>query len=106
MTKTPYFTKDTTERPWYVIDVQGEVLGRVSTKIASLLIGKNRPEYTPGQDCGAFVVILNADKFSVTGTKMDSKIYYRHSGYPGGSASENSCRKSRKAACGSHPQSR
>ena len=84
MSKTPYFTKDQVERPWYVVDLEGQVFGRACTKIAALLIGKNRPEYTPGQDCGGFVVVLNADKIKVTGTKLDNKHYYRHSGYPGG----------------------
>lgn len=84
MSKTPYFTKDRVERPWYVVDLEGQVFGRACTKIAALLIGKNRPEYTPGQDCGGFVIVLNADKIKVTGNKLDGKIYYRHSGYPGG----------------------
>ncbi|MCB1220286.1 MAG: 50S ribosomal protein L13 [Planctomycetales bacterium] len=84
MSKTPYFTKETVERPWYVVDLEGEVFGRACTRIAALLIGKNRPEYTPGQDCGGFVVVLNADKIKVTGTKLANKHYYNHSGYPGG----------------------
>ena len=84
MSKTPYFTKDRVERPWYVVDAEGLTLGRLAQGIAKLLIGKNRPEFTPGQDCGGFVVVTNADKFTVTGTKLLNKKYYRHSGYPGG----------------------
>jgi large subunit ribosomal protein L13 len=84
--KTSYFTKDQVERKWYVVDLEGQVLGRVAAGIAKLLIGKNSPQYTPGQDCGGFVVVLNADKIVVTGNKVEDKIYYRASGYPGGLA--------------------
>jgi len=84
MSKTPYFTKDKLERPWYVVDAEGQILGRFAQGVAKLLIGKNRPEFTPGQDCGGFVVVLNADKIKVTGRKLADKKYYRHSGYPGG----------------------
>jgi large subunit ribosomal protein L13 len=84
MSGTPYFTKDTAKREWYVVDVNGQVLGRAAAGIAKLLTGKNKPEFTPGQDCGAFVVVINADKIRVTGAKLHDKIYYRASGYPGG----------------------
>jgi len=84
MSKTPYFTKDRVERPWYVADADGQYLGRFAATVAELLIGKNRPEFTPGQDCGGFVVVINADKISVTGRKLQQKKYYNHSGYPGG----------------------
>jgi large subunit ribosomal protein L13 len=84
MSKTPYFTKDRVERPWYVVDADGQLLGRFAATVAELLIGKNRPEFTPGQDCGGFVVVINADKISVTGRKLQQKKYYNHSGYPGG----------------------
>lgn len=84
MSKTAYFTKEQVKRDWYEVDVSGQVLGRAAAGIAKLLIGKNRPEYTPGQDCGGFVVVVNADKIRVTGSKHDDKIYYRASGYPGG----------------------
>jgi len=84
MSKTPYFTKDRVERPWYVVDADGQMLGRFAASVAALLIGKNRPEFTPGQDCGGFVVVINAEKISVTGRKLQQKKYYRHSGYPGG----------------------
>ncbi|MCH7472852.1 50S ribosomal protein L13, partial [bacterium] len=84
MSKTPYFTKERVERPWYVVDAADRVLGRLATGVAKLLIGKYRPEYTPGQDCGAFVVVVNAGRIAVTGKKKLQKKYYRHSGYPGG----------------------
>lgn len=84
MSTTPYFTKERVERPWYVVDAEGIALGRLAVGVAKLLIGKNRPEYTPGQDCGAFVIVVNADKFSVTGRKLKDKKYYTHSGFPGG----------------------
>lgn len=72
------------EREWLVIDAEDQVLGRVATKAAQLLKGKHKPQYTPHIDTGDFVIILNADKIRVTGTKASSKEYYRHSGYPGG----------------------
>lgn len=72
------------ERKWYVIDADGEILGRLSTKIANILRGKNKPEYTPNVDTGDFVVVINVDKIRVTGKKVTDKKYYRHSGYPGG----------------------
>lgn len=84
MSKTPYFTKDRVERPWFVVDAEGQILGRMAQGVAKLLIGKNQPHFTPGQDCGAFVVVVNADKFIVTGRKLQGKIYYNHSGFPGG----------------------
>jgi large subunit ribosomal protein L13 len=84
MSKTSYFTKETRERPWYVVDLDGQVLGRVAAGIAKLLIGKNQPHYTPGQDTGGFVIAINAAKVKVTGNKEEGKVYYRHSGYPGG----------------------
>ena len=72
------------EREWLVIDAKDQVLGRVATKAAQLLKGKHKPQYTPHVDTGDFVIIINADKIRVTGTKASSKEYYRHSGYPGG----------------------
>jgi large subunit ribosomal protein L13 len=72
------------ERRWYVVDADGKTLGRLATRIADALRGKNKPQYTPHVDTGDFVVVVNADKVSVTGKKLDDKIYYRHSGYPGG----------------------
>ena len=72
------------ERRWYVVDAEGKTLGRLATEIADTLRGKNKPHYTPHVDTGDFVVVVNADKVGVTGRKLDEKIYYRHSGYPGG----------------------
>ena len=71
-------------RDWYVVDAEGQILGRLATQIADRLRGKGKPGYTPHVDTGDFVVVVNAEKIAVTGTKLDSKIYYRHSGYPGG----------------------
>jgi large subunit ribosomal protein L13 len=72
------------ERRWYVVDAEGQTLGRLATHIADTLRGKRKPEYTPHVDTGDFVVVVNADKISVTGKKLDDKLYFRHSGYPGG----------------------
>jgi large subunit ribosomal protein L13 len=72
------------ERRWYVVDAEGQTLGRLATRIADTLRGKRKPEYTPHVDTGDFVVVVNADKVAVTGKKLEQKIYYRHSGYPGG----------------------
>jgi large subunit ribosomal protein L13 len=72
------------ERRWYVVDAEGKTLGRLATQIADTLRGKAKPQYTPHVDTGDFVVVVNAEKIAVTGTKLDDKLYYRHSGYPGG----------------------
>jgi large subunit ribosomal protein L13 len=72
------------ERRWYLVDAEGETLGRLSTRIADLLRGKGKPTYTPHVDTGDFVVVVNAEKVAVTGKKLQQKRYYRHSGYPGG----------------------
>jgi large subunit ribosomal protein L13 len=72
------------ERLWYVVDAEGQNLGRLATRIADTLRGKNKPQFTPHVDTGDFVVVVNAEKITVTGKKLDEKIYYRHSGYPGG----------------------
>jgi large subunit ribosomal protein L13 len=71
-------------REWHVIDAAGQTLGRLSTRAARLLMGKHKPIYTPSQDTGDFVVIINAEKVRFTGKKATQKLYYRHSGYPGG----------------------
>lgn len=71
-------------RAWYVIDASEESLGRMATKVATLLIGKEKPMFTKHIDCGDFVIVVNADKLVTTGNKMEHKMYYRHSGYPGG----------------------
>jgi len=72
------------QQRWYVVDADGRTLGRLATQIADVLRGKTKPEYTPHVDTGDFVVVVNAEKIHVTGKKLDDKIYYRHSGYPGG----------------------
>jgi len=72
------------ERKWYLIDADGQTLGRLATMIACLLRGKNKPQYTPHIDTGDFVVVVNAQKVVVTGKKAEQKVYYRHTGYPGG----------------------
>jgi large subunit ribosomal protein L13 len=71
-------------RNWYVVDAEGKTLGRLATRIADTLRGKDKPQYTPHTDTGDFVVVVNAEKIAVTGKKLDEKMYYRHSGYPGG----------------------
>jgi large subunit ribosomal protein L13 len=72
------------ERKWYVVDAEGQTLGRLASRIAPILRGKHKPTYTPHLDCGDFVIIVNADRVRVTGRKLDQKLYHRHSGYPGG----------------------
>jgi large subunit ribosomal protein L13 len=72
------------DRRWYVVDADGQTLGRLATVIADTLRGKRKPQYTPHVDTGDFVVVVNAEKIAVTGKKLDEKRYYRHSGYPGG----------------------
>ncbi|HEY7826060.1 MAG TPA: 50S ribosomal protein L13 [Candidatus Acidoferrales bacterium] len=69
---------------WFVIDAAGQVLGRLATRVARLLIGKDKPAYTPHLDCGDHIIVINAEQIKLTGNKIDQKIYYHHSGYPGG----------------------
>ncbi len=76
------------ERKWYVIDASGKRLGRVAVKAANLLRGKHKPEYVPHQETGDYVIIINAEKVEVSGNKRNNKMYYRHSGYPGGLTAE------------------
>ena len=75
---------DKIERKWYVVDASGCTLGRLASQVASILRGKNKPIYTPHEDCGDYVIVVNAEKIKVTGKKLDQKIYYRHSEYAGG----------------------
>ena len=77
------------ERQWHVIDASGQVLGRLATRVASLLMGKHKPIFSRNLDTGDFVVVINADKVRVTGNKAEQKLYYRYSGYPGGLKSIN-----------------
>ena len=72
------------QREWFLVDAEGQTLGRLATRIADTLRGKNKPAYTPHVDTGDFVVVVNAEKITVTGSKLDTKIYYRHTGYAGG----------------------
>ena len=82
--KTYTATPKDIKRDWYVVDAAGKVLGRLATQIASRLRGKHKPEYTPHMDVGDHIVVINAEKVDVTGNKESDKIYYRHTGYPGG----------------------
>ena len=75
---------ETIERKWYVVDANGKTLGRLATEIASVLRGKNKPTFTPHVDTGDYVIVVNAEKITVSGNKLDEKIYARHSGYVGG----------------------
>jgi large subunit ribosomal protein L13 len=77
-------TPQTVDKEWFVMDAQGLTLGRLATRVATVLRGKHKPTYTPHADAGDFVVIVNADKVRLTGRKLDQKMYYWHSGYPGG----------------------
>ncbi len=72
------------QREWWVVDAAGQTLGRMATRIATILRGKHKPMYTPHMDCGDHVIVINAGKIQVTGKRLDQKVYYRHSGYPGG----------------------
>ena len=72
------------EQKWYVVDAEGQTLGRLASKIAVILRGKHKPIYSPSVDCGDYVIVINAEKIAVTGNRMEQKTYYRHSGYPGG----------------------
>ena len=82
--KTIFVKPASIEKKWYVIDAEGKNLGRVAVKAARILRGKDKPEYVPHQDMGDYVIIINAAKASVTGNKVEDKMYYRHSMYPGG----------------------
>lgn len=82
--KTYMANPDKVEKKWYVIDAEGKTLGRLSSEVAKILRGKNKPEFTPHVDCGDYVIVVNAEKIRVTGKKLDQKIYYAHSEYVGG----------------------
>ncbi len=86
---THYAKQGEVARNWVLIDAEGAVLGRLATQIATILRGKNKPEFTPNSDCGDFVVVINADKVQLTGNKAAHKTYYRHSGYNGGLKAES-----------------
>ncbi len=76
--------KETVERKWYVIDATDKNLGRLASKAATILKGKHKATFTPHIDCGDYIIVINAEKINLTGAKLDKKIYYNHSGYPGG----------------------
>jgi len=82
--KTTQLTPQDVQKQWVLIDAEGLVLGRLATKVATILRGKHKPTFTPHVDCGDFVVVINADKIVLTGKKLDQKIYRKHSGYVGG----------------------
>lgn len=82
--KTRSAKKEEVSRKWYLIDAEGEVVGRLCSRIAHVLRGKHKPDFTPHVDCGDFVVVINADKVRFTGMKLDKKEYLRYTGYPGG----------------------
>ncbi len=82
--KTFMQRKEDVQREWYLVDATGKTLGRLASEIAKILMGKHKPTYTPHVDGGDFVVVVNAEKIHATGKKLDKKIYYKHTGYPGG----------------------
>jgi large subunit ribosomal protein L13 len=83
--RTTYMAKpNEVERKWYLVDAEGKTLGRLASEIASVLRGKTKPEYTPHVDTGDFVIVINAEKVRLTGNKLNTKVYYRHSLHPGG----------------------
>lgn len=82
--KTPWTKESEVKRNWYVIDASNQILGRVATKVASLLIGKGKVDMVPNLDCGDYVVVINSSKIKLTRGKENKKMYYSHSGYPGG----------------------
>jgi len=84
MIKTFIAKKETVQRDWYLVDAKDKILGRMSSRIAMILQGKTKPIYTPHVDTGDFVIVTNAEKIKLTGNKMNDKVYYTHSGYPGG----------------------
>lgn len=84
MEKTYVTKSEDIQREWYVVDATGQTLGRLASRVARILRGKHRPIYSPAMDTGDYVIVVNAEKVSVTGRKLDQKMYYRASGYPGG----------------------
>jgi large subunit ribosomal protein L13 len=84
MNKTHVTKPADVERQWFVVDAEGQTLGRLASEIAKILKGKHKPIYSPSVDCGDYVIVVNAERIRVTGRRLDQKIYYRHSGYMGG----------------------
>ena len=85
---TQYAKKEDVDRKWYVVDADDQVLGRLATKIATYLRGKHKPVFTPSVDTGDFVIVVNAERVKLTGRKLEGKVYYWNTGYPGGIKSE------------------
>jgi large subunit ribosomal protein L13 len=83
MTKTKIAKKENIKRKWYIVDADGQILGRLASKVAKILMGKHKPVYSPNVDTGDFVIVINAEKVKVTGKKLQEKIYYKHTGYMG-----------------------
>ena len=86
--QTASMQKESVPHQWYIVDLNGAVLGRAAVKLANILRGKDKPSYTPNADCGSFVVVINASKATLTGKKMETKVYHRHTGFAGGIKSE------------------
>jgi large subunit ribosomal protein L13 len=86
--KTKSANKETVKKEWVLVNAEGEVLGRMASKVAKILRGKHKPSFTPHVDCGDYVIIINAEKVKLTGKKMTDKKYFRHTGYPGGQVIE------------------
>ena len=84
MRQTTMLKAEEVKKEWYVIDAEGQTLGRLATKVAAVLRGKHKPTYTPNVDCGDYVIVINAEKVVYSGDQEEKKIYYHHSGYPGG----------------------
>lgn len=82
--KTVSVSKENANKQWFVVDAEGQILGRLASEIAKILRGKHKPSFTPHSDCGDNVIVINAEKIALTGNKMDTKYYVRHTGYPGG----------------------
>lgn len=87
--KTVSANKTTVNKEWIVVDAENMVLGRLASKVARILRGKNKPDFTPHVDSGDYVIVINAEKVKLTGSKMSDKVYVRHSGYPGGQRFQN-----------------
>lgn len=110
--KTISANKETVNKQWFVVDAEGEILGRLAAKVALVLRGKHKTDYTPHVDCGDNVIIINAEKIRLTGNKLEDKVYISHSGYPGGQKTvpikkmieKDSCRVLEKAIKGMLPK--
>ncbi len=86
--KTKYARKNEIERKWYLVNANDKILGRLATRIATYLRGKHKPVFTPNVDTGDFIIVINAEKIRLTGDKLNQKVYYHHTGYPGGIKAE------------------